>query len=176
LYPISVIPVPHAFFGQSIGNIDIKDNGHVIKRGLLPRAGSVRVMGYYSSGCHQFRFTIENLETKSDRKWIFFGIVSILAPVEAQSYKAPTVHGWAGLNKVYRNGIKSIGFEGYISDMEKNDTLILLINCDQRTIRLTNERTNSKHQLEIDVNTCPLPWQPFVCLYYAGDQVRILVP
>jgi len=174
--PISTIAVPNDSFGHSVGNTDIEDNGYVIKQGFLPPAGSARTMGEYTFGCHQFRFKIENLQNTSDRKWIFFGIVSKETLVPTQSYTSPTAYGWAGLNEVFCNGVKSVGFKGYKSDMKKNDTLQLLINCDLRTIRLTNERSHSKHQLEIDVNKCPLPWQVYLCLYYSGDKVRILTP
>jgi hypothetical protein len=171
MYPISV---PNDSFAHSVGNIQIEDNGYVIKQGILPPVGSARTTGEYTSGCHQFRFKIENIETNPEKKWIFFGIVSKATLVRTQSYTSPTACGWAGLNEVFCNGVKSVNFKGYRSDMEKNDTLQLFINCDLQTIRLTNERLDSKHQLEIDVNKCPFPWQVYLCLYYAGDKVRIL--
>lgn len=173
---ISVIVQPNDVFWHPIGNIDVEHDGYVIRQGILPPAGSARTKTMYSRGCYRFIFEVEKAETISRRKWIFFGIISAHAPEETQSYKAPSVHGWAGSNKIYCNGIKSHHLDGYTSDIEKKDMIELLLDCDQRVIQLTNQRTNSKHELQIDVRACPLPWQPLICLYYAGDRVRILRP
>ncbi|CAF1222741.1 unnamed protein product [Didymodactylos carnosus] len=172
---IVISEVSNDIFEQSFGNIQIKDNGQVIEQGFLPPAGVIRTRNEYSVGCHQLRFKIENLSgSEKDKSWVFFGIVSNGASMQSKPYKAPTAYGWAGRNSVYCNGVKYIGLDGYTSDMEKGDTVVLLVDCNDRTIHFINKRTNSRHQLRIDVNTCPFPWRVNLCLYYASDCVRIL--
>ena len=78
------------------------------------------------------------------------------------------------LKSFYFNGVKSVDMNDYKSDMAQNSTLELIIDCDLRTIRLTNERTYSRNEIGIDLAKCPFPWQVFVCLNYAHDQVRML--
>lgn len=174
IYPIAIINIPNDRFVNPMGNIEISGNGQLVEQGLLSPAGSIRTDGEYSDGRHQFRFLIENLGSNKHKRWIFFGIISKSTPVQIESYKAPSSYGWAGQNKVFRNGVQCDEYDDYKTNMKKNDIFALQINCDQRTIYLTNERTHKREQLNIDINRCPLPWQVNICLYYAKDSIRIL--
>jgi hypothetical protein len=49
----------------------------------------------------------------------------------------------------------------------------LVIDCDRRIMRLTNERTCQTQDLNVNLNTCPFPWQFFVTLSNANDRVRL---
>jgi hypothetical protein len=164
---------PVDFFERSAGNIRIEDNGQTIIHGLWSDHSSVRGKGEYSSGQHRFRFKLEELDPD---KWAFFGIVSKNAPITPISITTPTAYGLAGQNGVCLNGIyQNTNQNIYKSDMEMNDTLELFIDCDQQLIRLTNERTHSSHEININIDKCPFPWQLLLGLCCsAGDRIRIL--
>ncbi|CAF1432084.1 unnamed protein product [Adineta ricciae] len=60
---------------------------------------------------------------------------------------------------VYLNANPIQGYDGYRSNLELGDTYLLTVDCDHKVIRLTNERTNEAHVLDVDPTKCPLPWQ-----------------
>jgi hypothetical protein len=157
-------------FERSIGKMKIEDNGQVI---IAESGGysTARCHGAYSSGQHQFRFKIEEM---SPSNWILFGIVSKNVPLQESSYTTPTTFGWTTHSYVFLNGSGQLGYNGYKSDIIQNDTLELFLDCDRRTIRLTNERTNNTHELDINVAQCPFPWQLHIGLFHQNDRVRLL--
>ncbi|CAF3027549.1 unnamed protein product [Rotaria sp. Silwood2] len=159
-------------FEKIQGSVRIEDNGQVIIHDQTISDSAVRGRCEYSSGQHRFRFKIEQLD---GNKWSFFGIVSKDTAIQPSSYFAPTTYGWAGKNQVYLNGVQNIGFDGYKSDMEINDVLELFVDCDRRRIRLTNERTHSTCELDVNVTKCPFPWQLSFCLTYPRDRIRFLL-
>ena len=167
------ISEPNDLFERSAGNIRIENNGQTIVHSQWSDHSSARGKGEYSSGQHRFRFKLEELDPD---KWAFFGIVSKNAPIRAISISTPTAYGLAGqdgvcLNGSYQNSTKN----NYKSDMEKNDILELCIDCDEQILRLTNERTDRSHELNIDIGKCPFPWQLLLGLCCsAGDRIRIL--
>ncbi|CAF2538389.1 unnamed protein product [Rotaria sp. Silwood2] len=77
---ISIIPAE--VFGQAADNIHMEDNGQIIVHGQPEGHGTARGKGEYSMGKIRFRFKIEHL---SEKKWVFFGIVSKNAPVQRNS-------------------------------------------------------------------------------------------
>ncbi|CAF4176950.1 unnamed protein product [Rotaria sordida] len=158
-------------FNQTAGSIRTEDYGQVIAHDQMNDHGTARSKNEYSSAQHRFRFKIEHLHTD---KWIFFGIVSRDAPMQPLSYSTPTTYGWGGNNSVYLNGVDQTHSGGYKSDLEINDIIELMIDCDRRTIRWTNQRTKNTHTLDVDTNKCRFPWQLSVGLYYLGDRFRIL--
>ncbi|CAF3643165.1 unnamed protein product [Rotaria sp. Silwood1] len=158
-------------FDRTDGNIRIEDNGRVIIHDQSVHDSAARGRCEYSSGQQRFRFKIEQLD---GNKWAFFGIVSKNAAIQRQSYYTLTTYGWAGRNQVYLNGVQNIGFGGYRSDMEVNDVLELFVDCDRQRICLTNERTHSSYELDVNVAKCPFPWQLNFCLTYPHDRVHFL--
>jgi hypothetical protein len=168
-----VLETPEDIFQELVGNISIEDKGKVITHGYLPSYGAARGKGEYSSGCYQLRFKMEDL---SEGQEIFFGIVSGKAAMQSNPSFAPTAYGWTGKNSVFLNGTKHENYRSYQSDMKKNDIFELLIHCDRQKIRLKNTRTGRMHELTIDVDKCPLPWQLNFSLAYWGDRVRLLPP
>ncbi|CAF3868788.1 unnamed protein product [Rotaria sp. Silwood1] len=158
-------------FERSDGKAQIEDNGSAIIHVYSTNHAPVRCKGEYSSGQHRFRFRIETL---GNNKWILFAIVSKDAAIIHYSYRTPTTYGWAGRNQVYLNGTCNSGFNGYKSDMEMNDTIEFYVDCDQRKIRLKNERTNSTYELDVNVTQCPFPWQLSLNLADSGDRVRLV--
>jgi hypothetical protein len=170
---IVIIIQPNDFFERSAGNIRIQDNGQTVIHGQWSDHSSVRGKGEYLSGQHRFRFKLEELDPD---KWVFFGIVSKNAPIRAVSITTPTAYGLAGQDGICLNGVyQNTNKNGYKSDMEVNDTIELFIDCDHQILRLTNERTHSSHELNIDIIKCPFPWQLLLGLCCsAGDRIRIL--
>jgi hypothetical protein len=158
-------------FSRAIGNIRIQDKGLVIVKDQLSRDATVRGASEYASGQHRVRFQMEEY---SSGKWLFIGIISKDVPMEESSYNSRSVYGWGGVNEIFIDGICQIGFNDHKCDIEKNDIVELFIDCDQRIIRLTNERTHSVYMLPVDTSKCRLPWQINVNLYYPNDCVRIL--
>jgi hypothetical protein len=64
---------------------------------------------------------------------------------------------------------------GYNSDkIETYDVVSLTFDCDQQQIELYPERTKKIHELPVDLDKAPLPWQLLLILTYANDCVRIL--
>ncbi|CAF2659317.1 unnamed protein product [Rotaria sp. Silwood2] len=158
-------------FERSDGKARIEDNGRSIIHIYSANHAPVRCKSEYTSGQHRFRFRIEEL---GRNKWILFAIVSKDAVIMHNSYSTPTTYGWAGLNQVFLNGVCKNGFNGYKSDMEKNDTIEFYVDCDQRKIRLKNERTNSTYELDVDVAQSPFPWQLSLNLADPGDRVCLV--
>jgi hypothetical protein len=161
----------NAFFERSAGNVKIEDNGQVITAHSNDSYSTVRCQGDYSSGQHTFCFKIEHMSLNN---WMYFGIVSKNAPLQASSYNTSTTFGWITNNHVSLNGFLQGGYNNYKSDMVQNDTLELFLDCDRRMIRLTNERTSNKHEIPVNITGCPFPWQLSIGLYYQNDRVRCL--
>ncbi|CAF2897589.1 unnamed protein product [Rotaria sp. Silwood2] len=155
---------------KSAGDIRIEENGLVIVHGPSQDHAAVRGRCQYSFGQHRFRFKIEKLDTT---KWVFFGIKPKDAPMMSDSANTSTAYGWAGGNAVLLNGVVHSNYNGYISDMEMNDIIELIVDCDGKKLRLMNERTHSTHELNVDVTKCSLPWQLNLGLYYSNDRIRM---
>ena len=158
-------------FEKSIGRVTIKDEGKLIVNIGSNGYGTVRSKGEYSTGKHRFRFKIEQM---SIHKWNLIGIVSKGAPLQATAYNTSTTFGWIANDFVCINGKLYPDFNGYKSDIEKNDIVELLIDCNRRIIRLTNERTHYTHELIVDTLLCPFPWQIQLGIYYSKDRIRLL--
>jgi hypothetical protein len=89
---------------------------------------------------------------------IFIGIISKDVNPRGESLNIPSVYGWNGDDIVYINGVLERGYRGYQSNMQMGDIISLIVNCEQKVIRLRNETKNTTHTLDINTNRCPLPW------------------
>ncbi|CAF1117503.1 unnamed protein product [Adineta steineri] len=158
-------------FGRILGNVQLEDNGQVAIHVGSDDYSTVRGKNHYSYGKHRLRFKIEEY---CSSKWIFIGIISQDIPMEQLSIKSRSLYGWAGPNQVYINGRFHASFNQYISDAQQDDILELFINCDEQKISLTNERTQSSYELDIDLKQCPFPWQLNINMYFRGDRIRFL--
>ncbi len=167
---VNIILKKNEFFERSAGKLKIDDHGQVI---LAESGGhsTARCHAEYSSGQHQFRFKIEQLSISN---WTYFGIVSKNIPLEDSPYNTPTTFGWTTNGAVLRNGSVQLGYNGYNSDMAQNDILELFLDCDRQKIRLTNERTNNTHEIDVNMTQCPFPWQVYIGLYFQNDRIRYL--
>jgi hypothetical protein len=157
---------------ETVGNIRIEDSGQVIVHNSdAPSHAAVRGTGEYSSGIYRFRFQIESFNAN---KWLFIGIISKQTLMKENSQISTSSYGWAPPNQVYLNGRKNAGYKGYRSDIEINDIIRFIIDCDRRKISLTNERTKKKWEINIELDKCPFPWQIHFNLLNADDRIRIL--
>jgi hypothetical protein len=155
------------FFDRATEKIKIEDNGQVI---IAVSGGysTARCQGDYSSGQHKFRFKIEQ---KDSSNWMYFGIVSKNVLLQETSYTTPTNFGWVSNGYAILNVVAT---SRYTSDVMQNDIIELFLDCDRQMIRLTNERTNNKHELNVNVAECSRPWQLHIGLHYQNDRVRYL--
>ena len=170
---LSTISIEHSHerFEQSNGNIHIVENGLKIVHNDTNTYASVRGFNDYHQGEHHLRFHIENLT----KNWIFFGIGSKSGVIPDYPSIGKTVYGWSGLNNVWRDGIRSTNFDGYISDFENNDQIHLILNCNEQMICLFNERTNIRYELNVNIHSCPFPWKLIVGLFHSpGESLRLI--
>lgn len=128
----------------------------------------------YSKGEHTIRFKIEHSQVPYN---IFFGCISSHASAHDIHYDSPSVAGWFGHNEVYHHGMtnRTAHMHGYDSSkIETSNVVSLTFNCDERQIELYPERSKTIHELAVNVERAPLPWQLLVVLVYKDDCVRIL--
>ncbi|CAF4587627.1 unnamed protein product [Rotaria sp. Silwood2] len=159
-------------FEKSFGDIIISDNGTVATHNKTSHYASVRGKCEYTSGKHQIRFQIKNF---NNERWTFFGILYKHTTASGYDSVGKTAYGFSGQDNVWRDGSAKKGFNGYKSEFEINDIIEFIINCDQRTISLTNERTHKTFVLDVDITNCPFPWKLTVGLFFSpGDCICIL--
>lgn len=96
---------------------------------------------------------------------ILFGVTSTSAPMNDA---ASILYGWAEKNLVYLGGKKVFRHQGYTSDYQTDDIVVLNIDCDGEEIALTHERTDRTYRLPVDVKKCPFPWQ--LSVHFFGNQ------
>jgi hypothetical protein len=157
-------------FERVSGTAQIKENGCLVVKDSSAKHTEVRGRGEYSTGRHTFRFRVEQLVQNG---WILFGTISKSEPMKLNSHCSSSTYGWSNQNQTY--GVTQHSSRSN-DDIIQNDTVILLINCDQRKIELKNERTNSTLEMSVDINKCPFPWQLHLNLHAANTHVRILNP
>ncbi|CAF1552711.1 unnamed protein product [Didymodactylos carnosus] len=157
-------------FEKVCGDVTVEDSGVVAIHGGTTTHTEIRGRNLYSTGIHNIRFKID----KSSSKWLFFGIISSSTPMKAQSYSSPSAYGWVVRRaEVWLNGVRSNGYGVSDGDICENDTVELTLNCDEKTVQCLNERTKKKYEVQVDVTSCPYPWQFHLNLYYANDRVSI---
>ncbi|UJR15387.1 hypothetical protein I4U23_002335 [Adineta vaga] len=154
-------------FERSCGNADFEDNNNVvyIKKGQDIYT-EVRGKCQYVTGKH-----IINLHVEQLTGWILFGIISESTPLQIHSYVSPSCYGWYnGSGFVYAGGQCTGGIG---SDVVQSDTIQLVIDCDNRLIRLINARSGQTLELSVDIEKCPFPWQLHLNLNEKPTRIRI---
>jgi hypothetical protein len=130
----------------------------------------VRGKNQYVSGSHKIRLFLENFEDA----WMFVGINSVSTPLQNYSYRTKSAYGWGIKTYNWLNGIPNLNVENHSIDLESNDVIGLIFDCDTSQISLINERTKAKHELTVNVQKCPIPWQLHVILRTENTRIRIL--
>jgi len=130
----------------------------------------IRGKNEYSSGCHKIRLRIES----ANNIYLCLGINSKASPLQSASYSAKSAYVWTSYNQICSGESCQSGGSNPPLEMKKNDIITLILDCDNQKISMINERTNAKHELNVNVNNCPFPWQLHVNMYYVKESVRLL--
>ena len=162
-------------FSKVIGPVTISEEG-LLARHNGPNSTFAYILGeqLYSKGRHTVRFKIEQSQIPYN---IFFGCIPSKSNLNQIHYDSPSVAGWFGYNEAHEHGVctTNVQMHGYDSNkIETYDVLSLTFDCDQKQIELYPERTKKIHELSINIDKAPLPWQLLVVLTYGNDCVRIL--
>ncbi|CAF3102415.1 unnamed protein product [Rotaria socialis] len=148
----------------------IEENGLAVIHTNNVGYTDVRGRNEYSTGCHRICLSIQ----QSSDTWLFLGIKAKSRPLQEISYSSKSTYGWSSNNYSWLNGQAKANQLSARIEMKTNDTIILIFDCDNRKISMTNERTAVKFDLVVDLNDCPFPWQLHVILHEANSHVRIL--
>jgi hypothetical protein len=153
----------------SDNNVQIEENGQVAIHDDSEIFTEIRGKNQYASGCHKIYIKIEH---PLDR-WMFLGVTSKLSPLQNTSHNSQSSYGWSSNNLTWSNG-QCYQNRSNAVEMKRNDIIMLNFDCDQHIISITNENTKTKHELNVNINNCPLPWQLHVNLYQPKSKIRIL--
>ncbi|CAF3733603.1 unnamed protein product [Rotaria socialis] len=190
-------------FQQTCGDIQILDAGRLAAHGLSNQHAVVCGKRLYSSGQHRIRFKIDqcnyvggltcgilskdpplesiqrffmnnnnnnmNQRSRSSKK-TFANLYT-----NEHSFNWPASENYGYHNTALANSNENERFNSIPlnNNWQQNDILELRIDCDQKMIYLSNERTHQSEERHIDSNKCALPWQFFVTMFYANSRVRI---
>jgi hypothetical protein len=130
----------------------------------------IRGENNYAFGCHKIRLQIEH----ELNQWTFLGINSKSTPLQRWSFASKSAYGWCNSNYICSKGSYERNTTNQPIKMTKNDIITLTFDCDHRKISIVNERTNMKHELTVDINSCQFPWQFHVILRDPQSRIRIL--
>jgi len=150
--------------------VRIEKNGTVAVRDGTQSASEVRGKYEYISGCHEIRLRIE----QSYGIWMFLGINSKATPLKIYSHTSKSAYGWSKTNYIWLNGSQQLNYSNPLIQMEINDVITLILDCDNHKVSMINERAETIHELIVNIDSCPFPWQLHVVLYEPNNRVRIL--
>ena len=167
--------LPQECFAKTTSSATIENHGLIVRH-IGPDSNFAHILGkqLYSQGRHTIRFRI--LQSSSPYT-MFFGCISSALPQTTINYNSSTVVGWFGYNEIYRHGVwsNSTTLHGYESnEIQTDDTLDLVLDCDHRRIELIHQRINRTYRLAVDIDKAPFPWQFLVVLVHEDDSVKIL--
>ncbi|CAF1014851.1 unnamed protein product [Didymodactylos carnosus] len=164
-------------FDKVYGDVTVEHRGTVAVHGGVNKDAEIRGRNLYSSGIHNIRLHIDKMSG-----YLSFGISSSTTPIQKEFYASGPSYGWVVgwhtttlRSPVYVNGVQSLGYGDWDGDIRENETVELILNCDENKIQCLNQRTKEKYELQVDVTSCPYPWQFHVTLRYAGDRVHICI-
>jgi hypothetical protein len=129
----------------------------------------------YMNGIHRLRLSIEKFDCLSS--WAFVGIISEGIRIENQTYSNRSSFGWhLGRQSIIydRQTSTSHNYDG--RNIRQGDILTIIIDCNQKTIEIKNERTLNTHMISINCNFCPLPWLFAVNFNYKNQDSMHLLP
>jgi hypothetical protein len=154
----------------------ILENGGLLVKHTGPTGNYAYIFGdvRYSYGDHTIRLKIENCHLPYR---IFLGCTSFQRGFTPISFLSPDIMGWFELNQVYENGrcrsnSRKYNYNSFM--MKTNDILHITFDCDQKQIKLFNERLNTTSKLLVNTNKLPYPWRLLLALVDEKDCVRIL--
>ncbi|CAF1039893.1 unnamed protein product [Rotaria sordida] len=167
-------------FQEKSRSIRIRENNRLCEKRDYETYGYIRGNQSYSNGIHHIRMKFEKIEDMNNVKWspwIFIGICSAKdksAYGDVRYHKLRSACGWSTNGDVWINGIgKRIQWP---ATPIENDIIQLIINCDEASLTLLNERTHEKTKpIQIDYQDKTLfPWCFYLVLGNQGYRVRLL--
>ena len=169
IYAVST--VTNELFLKAFDNkVQIEENGQVAIHDNSIDTTEIRGRNIYSTGCHKIRLRIE----QSTNRWTFLGINSKLTPLQSQSHSCSSSYGWSSNHAVWLNGEPKLHIPNKRIDMKNGDIINLIIDCDNLLIMIINERSEVQHELSVNIDYCPVPWQLHVVLQEPNSRLRIL--
>jgi len=150
--------------------VQIEENGQLAIHDVSIDTTEIRGRNAYTTGCHKIRLRTE----RSANKWTFLGINSKLTPLQSQSNSCPSSYGWSTNHYSWSNGQPNSTLPNKCIEMKTGDIISLIIDCDKFSIIMINERSEVKHELTVNVDNCPVPWQLHVVLQEPLSRIRIL--
>jgi hypothetical protein len=162
-------------FLDVLGSVKLENEGYLAKHtGSSSSYAYIRGNLLYSQGHHTHRFKLEKCDLPYD---IFFGCMSSQTAFEQDVFRSSSTVGWFGNNQVYEHGrcssnCKKYKYNTYL--IKINDVLRITFDCDNKQIKLFNERLNTLSTLQVDINKTPYPWRLLMVMFHKGDCVRIL--
>ena len=166
---LSVV-VKELFQRVSDNKVRLDENGQVAIRDASKECTDIRGKNEYVSGYHEIRLFIE----QSTGDWLFLGINSKSVALICRSHNLKSAYGWSNNGYSWINGSHEKNNSSNIMEMKMNDVIDLMFDCDNHKISMFNERTKTRHELAVNVDNCPFPWQLHVILYDPNSRVRIL--
>ena len=160
-------------FSQIIGPSRTLDNGHGVQH-MGSNTDDVFIGGQfnYMSGTYMIRFKLEVFKTPHR---IFLGCTTSTKNLTPNIRRAWHLIGWEDMDRCYFHGARSNSLEAAaLSSTRQNDILKMIIDCNEKQIKLCNERLNVTSTLRVNIDQTPLPWRLVVILSSPGDCVRIV--
>ena len=165
----------HDKFAGVLGTITLGNEGYLAKHtGLASDYAYIRGELLYSEGCHTVRFKLEKCQKPY---CIFFGCISSQTALKENAFQYPTAVGWFEYSKVYEHGrcssnSKKYGYNTHF--IKTNDVLHVTFDCDNKQIKLFNQRLCTTSVLKVHTDKIPFPWQLLIVMFHKDDCVRIL--
>lgn len=171
---ISISMASEERFGEVYRDICIEDNGRLALRSGVDTCFSyVRGKNEYSKGKHQIRFVI----TKRTPSIVMsFNVApTALAISSSPSDDDYHLYGWEtddGIIIPRNDHRNSKDFEDFLGQTTLHVQLTL--DCDNHKISYFNEQTKNTHEMNVNIQICPFPWQLEFCLFDLGDRVQLV--
>ena len=165
---------PKEQFNEVSGNVRIEDDGRVAVYSGVDRSGAyARGKAEYSQGKHQIQFV---LIKRSASFVMSFNVVSKSIPISRISYTGKRIiYGWHtddGVNNPDGNYQPKKTFRDFRDELQFE--IQLTLDCDNRKISYFNQRTKNTHEMNVNTNICPLPWQLEFYLFDVGDRIELV--
>lgn len=158
-------------FDRVVDNkIRIIEDGQVIVHETPQEYKEIRGKNEYSTGIHRIRLRIESPFNSR----LSLGINSKGLPLKNDSHTTKSAYLWRSDNYIFSEGFSKGTPSGPRIEMNNHDTITLIFDCVNRRISMINERTQIKHELLVNLDICPFPWQLHVNMFYVKESIRLL--
>ena len=160
-------------FGQIIGPGRLLNNDNAVQH-MGSDTDEVFIGGQfnYMSGVYIIRF---KLEAYKPPYRIFLGCTTATKNLSPNIRRAWHLIGWEDMDTGYIHGARyNCSDVTAFSSTRENDILKMIIDCNQKQIKLCNERLKVTSTLNVDIGHTPLPWRLVIILSSPGDCVRMV--